>query len=86
MNLNVALGIGVACLVAFYLVKALSRPISDLGRLLLRSAVAFCLIWAVDVAGSLFGFHLGLNLASALTMGLLGIPGAALILAVKYFI
>lgn len=86
MNVNVLLGVGVAGLVAFYLVKALSRPIVDLGKLLLRSAVAFGVIWAVDTAGGFLGFHLGLNLVSALTVGLLGVPGAALLVAVRYLI
>ena len=84
MDLNLILGIGVACLVGFYLLKALSRPLADLGRLLLRSAVAFCIIWAVNIVGGFVGFHIGLNLVSALTVGLLGMPGAALLLAVKY--
>lgn len=86
VNLNLALGIGIAAVVVFYLIKALSRPIADLGRLLLRSAAAFVLIWAVNVAGGFVGFHLGLNLISALTVGLFGVPGAALLLAVKYLI
>jgi len=86
MNVNLALGIGIACLVGFYVLKALSRPLAGLGKLLLRSAVAFCGIWAVNVIGGFFGFHIGLNLVSALTVGLLGVPGAALLLAVKYLI
>lgn len=86
MNVNVALGIGIAALVLFYLVRALSRPIADLGRLLLRSVVAFALIWAANVVGGFMGFHMGLNLVSALTVGLLGVPGAGLLLAVKYLL
>jgi inhibitor of the pro-sigma K processing machinery len=86
VDLNLILGIGIACLVGFYLLKALSRPLADLGRLLLRSAAAFCIIWAVNIIGGFVGFHIGLNLVSALTVGLLGMPGAALLLAVKYLI
>lgn len=86
MDVNLILGIGLAILVGFYLLKALSRPIADLGRLLLRSSAAFCVIWAVNVVGGLFEFHMGLNLVSALTIGLLGLPGAGLLLAVKYLI
>ena len=86
MNLNLILGIAIACLVGFYVLKALSRPLADLGRLALRSAVAFCIIWAANVIGGFFGFHIGLNLVSALTVGLFGVPGAALLLAVKYLV
>ncbi|MEX0974171.1 MAG: pro-sigmaK processing inhibitor BofA family protein [Bacillota bacterium] len=86
MDINLILGVGVAGVVGFYLLKALSRPITDLGRMLMRSAVAFCLIWAVNVAGGFVGFHLGLNLISAMTVGIFGLPGAALLLAVKYLV
>lgn len=86
MNLNLILGVGIAAIVLYYLLKALSRPILGLGKVFLRSAAAFCVIWAANVAGASLGFHLGLNLVSALVIGVLGIPGAALLLAVKYFI
>jgi inhibitor of the pro-sigma K processing machinery len=86
VDMNLILGIGVALIVGFYLLKALSRPLADLGRMLMRSAVAFCIIWAVNIVGGFVGFHLGLNLVSALTVGVLGLPGAALLLAVKYLI
>ena len=86
MDLNVVLGAGVALIVIYYLLKALSRPLAGLGKVALRSAVAFAVIWAVNVIGHYFGFHMGLNLLSALTMGVFGIPGAALLLAVKYLI
>lgn len=86
MDLNVVLGAGVALIVAFYLLKALSRPLAGLGKIALRSAVTLAVIWAINVVGHYFGFHMGLNLFSALTVGVLGIPGAALLLAVKYLI
>jgi inhibitor of the pro-sigma K processing machinery len=86
MDLNVVLGAGVALIVIYYLLKALSRPLAGLGKVALRSAVAFAVIWAVNAIGHYFGFHMGLNLLSALTVGVFGIPGAALLLAVKYLI
>ena len=52
----------------------------------LRSLVAFFGIWAANIIGGSFGFHIGLNPVTALTVGILGIPGAVLILAVKYLI
>jgi hypothetical protein len=32
------------------------------------------------------GFHMGLNLISAVTVGALGVPGIALLLAIKYLV
>ena len=86
VNLNLVLGIGLASLVGFSLIRVLSKPAVRFGKLLLRSACAFCLIWAANLVGGFFGFHLGLNLVSAFTVGLLGVPGVGLLLAIKYLI
>jgi inhibitor of the pro-sigma K processing machinery len=86
MDFNVILGTAFAALVSFYLIRALATPLREVGRVFLRTAVAAFGIWAVNVLGALFGFHIGLNLVSALVIGVLGIPGAGLLLAVKYFL
>lgn len=86
MDVNLFLGVAVALIVLFFLMKLFSGKLKHVGVLLLRALVAFFGIWAVNIVGGFFGFHVGLNLLTAFTLGLLGIPGAALILAVKYFI
>ncbi|HHX10990.1 MAG TPA: pro-sigmaK processing inhibitor BofA [Firmicutes bacterium] len=86
MDFNSILGIAVAVLFVFVILKLLAGRLKHLGKVALRSLVAFFGIWAVNIAGGFFGFHVGLNLVTALTVGILGIPGALLILAVKYFI
>jgi len=86
MDLKMVLGAGVMLLVLFYTLKSLSRPLKGLGIIALRSGVAFGIIWAVNTLGQFVGFHMGLNVYSALTVGVLGIPGAALLLAVKYLV
>ena len=50
-----------------------------------NSAVGLVLLWAV---GSLLGsqFQVGLNLVTAATCGLFGLPGTALLLMLKGFI
>ncbi len=86
MDLNVFFGIAIALMVAFYVLRALSKPLQGLGKAAARSGVAFFFMWAINVLGGLVGFHIGLNLVSVLTVGFLGVPGAALLLAVKYLI
>ena len=48
----------------------------------LIGAIALILI---NLIGGLFGLHIALNIVSAFTAGLLGIPGVALLLFLKYF-
>lgn len=86
MDLNLALGLAVALLTVYVILRLLAGRLKHLGKVALRSLVAFFGIWAVNIAGGFFGFHIGLNLVTALTVGILGVPGALLLLAVKYFI
>lgn len=86
MDLNVVLGVALAGIVVFYLARALRGPLVNLLTLALRTLVAFAGIWAFNVIGSLFGLHLGLNLLSAATVALLGLPGIALLFAVRYLL
>ena len=39
----------------------------------------------LNLVGGLFGLHIALNIGSAFTAGLLGIPGVALLVFLKYF-
>jgi inhibitor of the pro-sigma K processing machinery len=86
LSIYEVIGIAMASLVIFLLLRPIGTRLRGLGKVLLRSFVAFFGIWAVNIVGGFFGFHLGLNLISAITVGILGIPGAVLLLAVKYFI
>ncbi|HHT85689.1 MAG TPA: pro-sigmaK processing inhibitor BofA [Firmicutes bacterium] len=86
MDLSLALGFAVALLTVYVILRLLAGRLKHLGKVALRSLVAFFGIWAVNIAGGFFGFHIGLNLVTALTVGILGVPGALLLLAVKYFI
>ncbi len=79
-------GAFVGVLVLYFLLKAMAGPLSKLGKMVARSAVCFFLIWAVNVVGGFVGFHVGLNVYSAITVGVLGIPGAGLLLALKYLL
>ena len=50
---------------------------------LLRSAVMFFFLCAVDTAASITGFSLGVSPLAILSGGLFGLPGVGLVLAAK---
>lgn len=68
---------------ALALMVVLRRPLGVLLRLLARSAVGMGGIWLFDLAGGLIGIHLGVNLFTGLTVGLLGLPGFGLLLLLQ---
>ena len=77
MDLNQKIIAGL--LLAFFLITLLrifSTP--------LRLALKLLALWAVNATAALTGITLGLNLWNALTIGVLGLPGFALLLLVQW--
>lgn len=62
----------------------LFRPLLRLLRLLLRSGVGLAVLALLRQAGKAFGINLGVNPINALILGLLGIPGLALLLMLQW--
>lgn len=56
------------------------RPLGAAARLAVRSALGLAGLWVLDLAGGAVGVQVGVNLLSALTVGLLGLPGVGLLL------
>ena len=70
----------VAVLAALVLLR---RPLGMLLRLLARSALGLGGIWLFNLAGGLIGVQVGMNLFTALAVGLLGLPGLGLLLLLQ---
>lgn len=60
------------------------RPLGSLGRLGLRSGLWLGFLWLFRSIGPLVGVTLGVNLFNALTLGVLGLPGLALLMMVQW--
>lgn len=75
MELTTAFWYAAGVLLLLLLLQVLARPLEVLLRLLGSSLVGGLLLWGINLIGRPFGFHLGLNPASALVAGVLGIPG-----------
>lgn len=63
----------------YVLLRWLYRPLLWLGVAVWRIALGGAAIWGLDFLARPIGLHVALNPASALTAGLLGIPGLALL-------
>lgn len=72
--------VGLSVLSALVLLR---RPLGALGKLAARSAVGLGGIWLFNYIGALIGVHVGVNLLTGLTVGLLGLPGFALLLLLQ---
>ncbi len=64
--------------------SALHKPLRELLRLFGRTAAGLGALFLFNPIGGLIGVHLGVNLANALVLGLLGAPGFALLLLLTW--
>ncbi len=64
--------------------RLFAAPLRLALRLLLSALFGLAALLAVNLAGSITGVTLGLNLPNALVVGVLGVPGLALLLLLQW--
>jgi len=74
-------GAAVAALLVFALLR---RPLRALGRVAVRSGLGMVLLWLVQWLGVLPGVQLGVNLFNGVVFGVLGVPGLALLMMIRW--
>ena len=74
----------IACIFFLFIIgKLLIVPIKTMIKLILNSILGGILICVINLIGASFQFHIGLNLVTSIFVGLLGIPGALVIVIIK---
>lgn len=74
----------VACIFFIFIVsKIFIVPIKIILKLILNSILGGVTIFLINAIGSLFGFHIGINIITSIFVGLLGMPGAIAIILIK---
>ena len=74
----------VACL--FFLVivgRVFIVPLKTILKFILNSIIGGFIIFIINIIGGSFGFHIGLNIVTSIIVGILGIPGAILVILIK---
>lgn len=73
-----------ACIVLLFIFgKIFVWPLKNIFKLIINSILGGVLIYVINIVGMNFNFHIGLNLLTAILVGILGIPGAALLIVLK---
>ncbi|NMA24420.1 MAG: hypothetical protein GX936_02010 [Clostridiales bacterium] len=73
--------IAILVLAVFILLR---KPIKIVFKLLLNTVVGFIALFAINFLGSFIGVSVAVNWINAVLVGVLGIPGVALILLIKW--
>ena len=76
----------IGCIVVFMVIgKIFSVPLKAILKLVGNSILGGILIFIINLIGAAFQFHIGLNVGTAILVGILGIPGAILLIVLKIF-
>ena len=66
--------------------KSFAWPIKLITKLIINSTLGALLIFIINLVGTSFNFHIGLNVINSVIVGILGIPGAVLLILIKIFV
>lgn len=86
MNSTLVIG-GILTLVFILLIfGASTKPLQVIGKLFVKVMVGVVLLFAVNVIGTYFGFHIPINLGTTSVSSVLGIPGICALVIIKLYI
>lgn len=86
MNVNNIIAY-IACIFFLFIFgKIFIVPIKTILKLIINSVLGGVIIFIINFIGTTFNFYIGLNLITSIFIGLLGIPGAIVIIIIKLFI
>ena len=70
-------------LISCVLIVVFARPLRSFAKLAMHSAIGGVIIVAFNFISQLFGFFIGVNALTAVTVGVLGAPGFVMLLMLQ---
>ncbi|NLK87508.1 MAG: pro-sigmaK processing inhibitor BofA [Clostridiaceae bacterium] len=83
VNVGVVFAYVIGIVLLFIFARLFLTPLKTILKLVLNSLMGAAAILLANWAGSLFGFHMALNIYTAFIVGTLGIPGFILLAILK---
>ncbi len=72
------------CIIFLFIIgKIFFIPLKSIFKLILNSVFGGLIIFVINFVGGMFSFHIGLNVLTSILVGILGIPGAILLIILK---
>ena len=65
--------------------KYFAFPVKKILKLIGNSILGAILIFLINLVGTSFNFHIGFSIINSVIVGILGIPGACLLVLLKVF-
>ena len=86
MDINNYLVYIASIIFVFIFAKIFLVPLKSVFKLILNSILGGVLIYIINIVGMLFDFHIGLNIVTSILIGVLGVPGAILLVVIKLLV
>ena len=84
---NNTLLVYIACICFLFLFgRIFILPIKSILKLAFNSILGGLGIYLINLVGGLFSFSIGINYITAIVVGILGVPGAVLLVILKIFL
>ena len=83
MTIQTLLAYFFVLILVYVLFRLLYGPLRLVTRVAYRTLLGAGLLWVLNLIGNLAGYHLPLNLLTAMTAGLLGLPGLVVIFVLQ---
>ena len=77
----------ISCIICIFIFgKIFIVPIKAILKLIINSILGIILLYIVNLIGGIWSFHIGINVVTAIIVGVLGIPGIVLLTILQLFI
>ncbi len=74
------------CITAILILGKFILHFKNILKVVINSVLGGFLIFIINIVGNNFNFHIGLNIFTAIFVGILGLPGAILLIILKLLI
>jgi len=82
---NVIIAYAFGLILVYFICRIFYIPLKIILKLVYNTIIGAVMLFALNFIGSYFDFTIAINLISAITVGLLGIPGLILLIILKVF-
>lgn len=82
MDINIITYLACICFI-FIIGRFFIVPIKKILKIVINSIIGGGVIYLINIIGANFNFHIGLNVINSIIIGILGLPGAVLLIIVK---
>lgn len=84
LDWNVLLAFAFGLLILYLLARILYFPLKWLARLIGNAIIGGIILYIFNFIGGFWGLNIGINVITALIVGILGIPGVVLLLVLQW--